>query len=102
MSYLSQTDLSQDPEFQARVRGCSVQQATIFKDDARPDYVALAGAIMRQEDPVLTFFVLTAAAPGMADKGDEGTISDGDILAAVQAEWPTVAGLYYSSDGTPL
>jgi hypothetical protein len=103
VSYLSQTELANDPEWQSRVRGCCVEQAYVFKDDGRADLAALAGAIMRQDNEQLAFFTLSAAAPGFADSFEAGNpIADPDILAAVQAEWPTVAALYYAPDGTPL
>jgi hypothetical protein len=109
VSYQSQTQLSDDPQFQARVRGCSISQATVFKDDARPDFVALSEAIMRQENCQLSFFWLTAASPGFAENADDGeggidssAISDADILASVQGNWPTVAALYFDAEGSPL
>ena len=41
----------------------------------------------------------------MVDQGDgtvdSSQITDGDILSAVQAEWPTVAALFYDTDGSP-
>jgi hypothetical protein len=109
VSYLTQTALSQDPDFQSRVRGCCIQQANIFKDDARSDFVALANAIMRQENCQLTFFDLCAAAPDfdtIVDVGDgtidSSRIEDESILSSVQALWPTVAGLYFNEDGTSI
>ena len=87
-----------------------MQQAAVFKDDARPAFVALADAILRGEGgPGATLLRLDAAGPGIADKADngDGTISqenvtDDDLLSLTQANWPTVAGLYYDETGEPL
>ena len=81
----------------------------IFLDDTRADIKALAEALLRGDpEPTLTFTRMLAGAPGFAqtvDNGD-GTISsdkiaDDEILSAVQAEWPTVAALFYDSEGAP-
>jgi hypothetical protein len=109
MSYQSQTQLAEDAAFQARVRACSVQQANTYKDSALPNYVALANAILRQEDKQVAFFTISAAAPGIADKADNGDgtvdqskVTDADLLSIVQGSWPVVADLYYAEDGSPL
>jgi hypothetical protein len=88
----------------------AVQQAEIFKDDARPAWVAVAEGVMRDDGGlVLTFVRLNAAGPGIADKADNGDgtvdqakITDADLLSLTQAQWPTVAGLYFTEDGSPI
>jgi hypothetical protein len=109
MSFQTIADLTTDTAFAGRVSACATQQAEIFQNDARPDFVALAGAVMTGQGDVLwTFIRLAAAAPGLADTAggggatDQAAISDPDILAAVQSNWPTVAGLYFDSEGQPL
>lgn len=111
MSYLAQSLLAQDSIFGSRVYAADLQQAHIFKDDARPSYVALASEIMRQGggEVDVTFLRLAAAGPGIADKVDngDGTISqenvtDADLLSLTQANWPLVADLYYAEDGSPI
>lgn len=110
MSYLSQWRLAADDEFVSRSRAAMTGQAEIFKDDERGDIAALATSLLTAANPqeALTFVGLLAAAPGFADKVDQGDgtvnsslIADAEILSAVQAEWPTVAGLFYAGDGGP-
>jgi len=109
MTYHAQAQLEQDYWFQHRSRAAAVQQAEIYKDDQRPDFVALAEAVVRDEGPTAAFPRLNAAGPGIADKADNGDgtidsskVTDADLLSLTQANWPTVAGLYYAPDGTPL
>lgn len=110
MTYLAQDQLTYDPTFGGRVRSSVTEQSVTFKDDARPDFVALANACLRGEsEPLLAFNRLVAAAPGFDDQADtgEGTIDqsqipDPDILAAVQAGYPTVVGLFYDDTGAPV
>lgn len=110
MSYLSQWRLAADDEFVGRSRAALTQQAEVYKDDERGDISALATSLLTGDNAqeTNTFVVLLAAAPGFADTADQGDgtvnsslIPDADILAAVQAEWPTVAALFYADDGGP-
>jgi hypothetical protein len=86
------------------------EQAAVFKDDARPDMAALADEVLRASGTTnLAFIRMTAAAPGIAEKVDLGDgaidqslVTDADILATVQAVWPTVAALFYDAEGIPL
>ena len=91
--------LTQDPAFGGRVRACAVQQAETFKDDTRADFVALADDQLTGGTTYLAFVRIIAAFPGLADADD---ISDGDILSQTQANWQTVAGLYYDAEGQPI
>jgi hypothetical protein len=111
MSYQAQADLAADAGFTRRVDACAVEQADVFKDDARPAFVALAEGVMRGDpDMIFTFVRLVAAAPGLADTAttgqggtiDQSTVTDADILSAVQANWEVVAGLFFNEDGTPI
>jgi hypothetical protein len=111
MSYLTQWRLAYDDEFVSRSRAALTQQAEVFKDDDRADIAALATSLLTAANPQesLTFVGLLAAAPGFGDTVDQGDgtvnsslIADADILAAVQAEWPTVAALFYGADGGPV
>ena len=109
MSYLSQARLGADLDFQNRTRSALTQQASVYKDDARADIKALADGLLKGDsDAEASFIALLAAAPGFADMVDQGDgtvdstqVSDGDILAAVQAGWPTVAALFHPEEGTP-
>ena len=110
MSYLAQDQLMNDNTFSGRSRAAALQQAEIFKDDQRPSLVSTANAVMRDEGAVVsTFTRLNAAGPGIADKVDNGDgtidqakVTDADLLSLTQANWPTVAELYFAEDGTPL
>jgi hypothetical protein len=110
MSYQAQDQLTQDATFQGRVRACCTQQANVFKDDARPEYVATAQAVLKGDDEVLTAFIRTeAAGPGIADKVDNGdgtidqsNVLDADLLSLTQASWQVVAGLYFDAEGNPI
>ena len=110
MSYQVISDLTSDPAFTARIRACVIEQSATFKDDTRLDIQTLALDVLRggASGPMISFNQLTAAAPGIADTAttpdgiDQSLIDDPDILAAVQAEYPTVAGLHYTSEGTPV
>jgi len=104
MSYESQASLTQDIGFNARCRSALTNQAAIYKDDSRQDISSLATSLLVAKVPqeTETFIAMLAAAPGFADKVDNGDgsidsskIDDAEILSAVQAEWPTVAALFY-------
>lgn len=109
MSYLAQSQLETDADFQRRVNSVNVQQASVYKDDARPAFVATANAILTdQPGPGASLLRLDAAGPGIADKADNGDgtidqskVTDDDLLSLTQANWQVVAGLYFNEDGTP-
>lgn len=107
MAYLTQSLLRDDLDFSRRVGGCCVEQAEVFRNDARPDFVALANDVLRG-NRANDFTRIIASAPGIADKvttGDDNIVdsskvTDADILSSVQANWQVVAGLYYNTDGS--
>jgi hypothetical protein len=110
MSYQSQWALTYDDAFVSRSRASITQRSDIFKDDQRPNYVALAESLLRAANPqeTSTFVSLLANAPGFAEKVDQGDgtvdssqIEDAEIQAAVDAQFPVVADLFYADDGTP-
>jgi hypothetical protein len=110
MSYLAQSQLETDVDFQRRVRACVIEQAETFKDDGRRDIAATARACLRDEAGLAAVFIrLAAGAPGMGDRVDnsdgtidQGKVTDADILTLVQNDFPVVAELYYSDDGSRL
>ena len=110
MSLQSQAQLAMDPKFQQRVQASATEQANIFKDDGRADFVSLSKTVLRSPMSVLpTFWNMIAAAPGFdltVDLGndtiDSSKVADEEILSAIQASWPTIAGLYYDSEGNPI
>jgi hypothetical protein len=110
MSYQAQAQLEGDAWFQQRNRAVCVQQADTFRNDQRPDYVAVAEGVLRDDSGLWTCFNrLAAAGPGIADKADDGAggvdqelVTDADLLSLTQAHWPEVATLYFQEDGTPI
>jgi hypothetical protein len=110
MSYETQWKLTYDDEFVSRSKACEIQQADIqFRNDANLANAALANAVLRSEPAVLQAFqVQLPATPGFSDKLDEkgeidsSLIIDAELLAAVQASWPGIAGLFFNDDGTPI
>lgn len=107
MSYSTIDQLTNDALFNGRVRACTVQQSETYQNDQRGDMKAAAQAALRGEaEPYLTLARMAAAGPGMADSAgdpvDQTKIPDDDILASVQANFPTVAALFYTSDGVPI
>ena len=111
MSYLTQWRLAADDEFISRSRAALTNQATVFKDDQRADIAALAASLLTAANPQesVTYVGMLAASPGFADTAGNGDgtvdstkIDDAEILSAVQAQWPTVAALFYAPDGGPL
>jgi hypothetical protein len=110
MSYESQDQLTNDAVFAGRSRAATVQQAEAFKDDQRPDWVAVADACLRGDGEIYNAFLrMAAGGPGIADKAelpnggiDQGLVLDEDLLSLTQANWPTVAGLYFAPDGSPI
>jgi hypothetical protein len=109
MSYQSQAQLEQDPDFQGRSTASAVQQAAVFKDDQRPDFVALAERILVGDHAYTTTFTrLDVAGPGIADKVDQGDgtidqtqVTDADLLSLTQANFPVIADLFFTPEGEP-
>jgi hypothetical protein len=110
LSYQTIFQLGGDSDFNGRSQAAATQQAEMFKDDQRPAFVALASLVMRGDLEALSAFVrLGAAGPGIGDKADNGDgtidqskVTDADLLSLTQANWPVVAGLYFTADGTPI
>lgn len=110
MSFLTQTALEGDAAFQERTRACFTEQSSIYLNDERGDIKALAESLLRGDAAEVTFRRMLAGAPGFADEAtnedgvsvDSSRISDAEILSAVQSQFPTVAALFFASDGTPL
>jgi hypothetical protein len=104
MTLAGQASLVDDTALQGRAAACVFGQAEIYKDDGRPDIAALARYHLKSPSLIQTIWApFIAAAPGFADHaGDSSAITDGDLLATVQADWPTVAALWFAPDGTPV
>ena len=110
MSYLAVAQLITDQQFTGRNRAAALEQSETFKDDGRPDIAATARDCLRDSaGPLGAFTRMAAAGPGVGDKVDlgDGTIdqaqvTDADLLSLTQANFPVVASLFYTADGTPI
>lgn len=109
MSYLSQSQLVQDQDFQARSTSAAVEQAAVFKNDGRKNFVSLSMVVLKGSyEHIQAFIRLNAAGPNMDEQVDNGDgtidqsqVSDADLLSLTQANFPLVAELYFNEDGTP-
>lgn len=89
MTYEAQAALGTDPQFSARLAaGLTTEGRSKVSDP-------LAKLIMNS--PIqgsAVFMPFISSAPGFADKylaGGQESITDGDLLSAIQAEWDDVA-----------
>ena len=91
MSYQDQADLATDPQFIRRLTSCATEEAKGRADN-------LAALVLRDPNAgVGCFLPFISTAPGFGDMfaaGGSESIGDGDILAAVQANWSAVSALY--------
>lgn len=110
MTFLAQYQLTYDADFIYRGRACLINQAAIYINDERGDIKETADAVIRNHPAQveLTFQEFLGNSPGFVDEAtledgtiDSSLIADGEILAAVQALWPTVAAIYFDPDGAP-
>lgn len=83
MTYQDTAELVVDPAFQGRVMAAATEQALIFVDDARPEFIAPAQLIILSPGNAVPFVNLVAGQPGIT-----AASADADILAGVQAVWP--------------
>lgn len=115
-TYHVQHILANGSDFNPRVAMCCVEQSEIFINDARAQFISLSKALLKNDGDIQYAFVrICAAGPGMAAKADTGQmndtgqpiidqtqITDEDILSSVQANFPTVAALYFDDTGAPI
>jgi hypothetical protein len=92
MSYSDISALGRDVEFARRLAAGLTVEATPKSGDL------LADQILRSPDYGASLFMpLIASAPGFGDKyatGGQEAVTDGDLLAAMQASWSRVTELY--------
>lgn len=114
MTYTQVQQLATDPSFQNRVAACMWNQALTYQNDTDTATATMAQAILRGSTPALMTMVnMMAAFPGLIGgavvitKGD-GTqvldstaVVDETILGQVQANWKTVADLFYAPPVPP-
>lgn len=91
MSYAHQYKLSTDREFTTRLEACLVAESRTKLDDP------VAQGILRSPMAgTAAFTPFISSAPGFADKFEangQASITDADLLAAVQAAWQPVTDL---------
>ena len=89
MSYADEAALSTDPEFTARLGAAVVSESIAKPDDA------LADSLLNKPGYGSSLFAPgVSSSPGMGDKyaaGGQAAVTDGDILASVQALWPRIS-----------
>jgi hypothetical protein len=110
MSYLSQAMLTEDVDFGRRVRSVLTEQSDTYINDTRLDIHNFAVDLLKNAaQQTQTFLQTIAAGPGIADKVDTGNgtidstqVTDADLLALVQAQYPANATLFYKADGSPI
>jgi hypothetical protein len=93
--------LADDEAFRDRVITCCTEQALIFKDDGREDIAGLARNIIASPSNAQGLFEIVCVAPNFRDVTNSSAVPDGDILAAVQANWPTYAAVLYPPGAPP-
>ena len=101
MSYESMAALADDAAFRDRVLSCCSEQALVFVNDGRPDIAAFARAVISSPQNAVPLFELVCVSPGMGEVTNSQQVSDGQILSAVQAQWPLYAGIAYPVEAQP-
>ena len=95
MSYLGQADLADDQTFGRRLTACTTEQAAGYVNDPDVAVRSLAERILADAGLGLSWFRWPVATqPGFGDAGGQDNITDGQLLAAVQAVWPQVAAIH--------
>lgn len=100
MTYEDVYDLGNDPEFRERLTATLTTESAVKSNDPLADQ-----ALRSPDGTSLWFMPLVSAAPGFADKyaaSGQGSITDGELLSAVQAAWDRVAGLYANVLNPPV
>jgi hypothetical protein len=88
MTYQAQADLSVDPDFTARLGA-----ALISESRSQPADPLAAVVLAYPAQGTAWFMPFTSSAPTFADKygaGGQESITDADLLSAVQADWAAV------------
>lgn len=100
MSYEDVANLAKDQDFSARLAAGLTTEAMGKVEDPLGDLILKnppVGASM--------FIPLVSSAPGFGDayaSGGQLAITDGMMLAAIQAAWPRVSNLYDSTLNPPV
>lgn len=76
-------DLTVEPSFQQRLTAAASEQALIFVNDARPEFVAPSQLIILSNGNARPLFSLVAAQPDIDAESE-----DIELLSAIQYVWP--------------
>ncbi len=91
MTYIDTYNLSIDLVFQTRITAAATEQALIFVNDARPEFIEPARLVILSAGNAAPFFPLVAGQPAMSTES-----TDGDILAALQAAYDDDDDAFYA------
>ena len=99
MTYQTQYDLSQDPQFAERL------SAALTTEAKARGTVDLAALVLRNPaEGARVFMPVIASAPGfdaLYASGGQEAITDADMLSAIQANWQLVSDVYFPADVPP-
>jgi hypothetical protein len=98
VTYQQIADLAGDTDFQRRLASAVTEQAK-----TRSDYTALV-ALRNPVQGSIMFSPFVSTEPGFADAygdGGQDAVTDGMLLAAVQANWTAVNDAWASGTPTP-
>ena len=113
MTYTLVTQLAKDPDFTARVAACMWNQSQTYQSNPDPASASLAMDTLRGTTMAQPSMVnMIASFPGVVEGAtvtlgdaseivDQTAITDAAILGQVQANWKTVADLFYTPPTTP-
>lgn len=109
LSYQTIDQLTKDYSFIGRVTAATTEQAGVYMNDGRANWVSLAEDVLKgEEGPINAFVRIAASGPGIGDKVDsgdgtinQGLVTDGDILSLVQANWQVVVELFHPTPPPP-
>lgn len=93
MAFADVAALAIDPDYQARLSACVYTEALAKPGDKFSNQIIKLGPNFA----TACFGPTVAAAPGLGDLyagGGQAAVTDGDLLAAVQANWARVAALF--------
>lgn len=93
MSYQDEANLAKDPQFAERLGAGLASEA---KGKGTDDLPALV--LRNPAEGARIFMPLIASSPGFGAEfadGGQASISDGEMLSAIQANWDTVSDIYF-------
>ena len=77
-----------DPVFQGRAQAACAEQAGVFVNDGRPEYVGLAQGVIAGNTSDIDAIIRQVC---VTDTGGDMSSDDDALRGAVQAVWPVVA-----------